>query len=154
MKQLFKYYLPYASISAITIALLLLLGNPILRTVANAIVGEEWGKVLAGYAMGLILPFTLFTAFHIWRARNPGLRRDYFNSTRDCAYSPKQDRQTILKSKEFRMDLIGMAAIALLLTILYMPLYIIIFPLFVPFDLLSWRYLHKSWSKDRLDHES
>ena len=41
MKQLFKYYLPYASISAITIALLLLLGNPILRTVANAIVGEE-----------------------------------------------------------------------------------------------------------------
>ena len=154
MKQFFKYYLPYASISAVVIVLLLILGVPILRTIINAIVEEQLGKVISGYAMGLILPATLFAAFHVWRARNPKLRRDYLNSTRDCAYSPKQDRQTILKSKEFRMDLIGMAAIALLLTILYMPLYIIIFPLFVPFDLLSWRYLHKSWSKDRLDHES
>lgn len=154
MKQYFKYFLPYASISAITIALLLLLGIPILRTVANAIVGEEWGKVLAGYAMGLILPFTLFTAFHIWRARNPRLRRDYLNGTRDCVYVPKQDRLAILKSKEFHMDLIGMAVVTILLTILYMPLYIIIFPLFVPFDLLSWGYLHKSWSKDKHDHKS
>ena len=152
MKHFFRYYLPYASISAITVALLLLLGNPILRTVANAIVGEEWGKSLAGYAMGLILPVTLFAAFHIWRARNAGLRRDYLNGTRDCMYDLKQDRHTILKSRDFRMDLIGMAAISLLLTVFYMPLYIIMFPLFVPFDLWSWRYLHKSWSKDRHDH--
>ena len=152
MKQFFKYFLPYASISAITVALLLLLGNPILRTVANAIVGEEWGKILAGYAMGLILPVTLFAAFHIWRARNAGLRRDYLNGTRDCMYDLKQDRHTILKSREFRMDLIGIAAISLILAVFYMPLYIIMFPLFVPFDLWSWRYLHKSWSKDRHDH--
>ena len=149
MKQFFKYFLPYASISAITVALLLLLGNPILRTVAYAIVGEEWGKILAGYAMGLILPVTLFAAFHIWRARNAGLRRDYLNGTRDCMYDLKQDRHTILKSRDFRMDLIGMAAISLILAVFYMPLYIIIFPLFVPFDLWSWRYLHKSWSMDK-----
>ena len=153
MKQFFKYFLPYASISAIAIVLLLLLGNPILRTVANALAGEEWGKIIAGYAMGLILPFTLFTAFHIWRIRNPRLRREYLNSTRDFAYAPKQDRLTILKSREFRMDLIGMAVVTLLLTILYMPLYIIIFPLFVPFDLWSWGYLHKSWSKGKHEYE-
>ena len=149
MKQFFKYFLPYASISAITVALLLLLGNPILRTVANAIVGEEWGKILAGYTMGLILPVTLFSAFHIWRARNAGLRRDYLNGTRDCMYDLKQDRLTILKSRDFRMDLIGMAAISLILAVFYMPLYIIMFPLFVPFDLWSWRYLHKIWSMDK-----
>lgn len=153
MKQFFKYYLPYASISAVVIVLLLILGVPILRTIINAIVEEQLGKVISGYAMGLILPATLFAAFHVWRARNPKLRRDYLNRVRNRTYEPKEDIRAIIKSKEFCMELVGMAIITLLLTIFYMPLYIIMFPLFIPFDLWSWGYLHKSWSKDKFHCE-
>ena len=151
MKRFFKYFAPYAAMSAVVIAVLLLLGNPILRTVANAIVGETWGKIIAAYAMGLILPSVLFAVFHIWRARNPKLRRDYLNAMREIGYDPKEDKRQIRKSKEFYMELGGMGAVTLLLAILYMPLYIIVFPLFIPFDLWSWQRLHKIWIQEKFD---
>lgn len=149
MKRFFKYFAPYAAMSAVVIALLLLLGNPILRTLSNAMIGEQWGKIIAGYAMGLILPTVLFAVFHLWRARNERLRRDYLNAVRDIPFVAKEDSRLVRKSTEFRMELIGIAIISLLLAILYMPLYIIVILLFIPFDLWSWRRLHKAWIKEK-----
>ena len=149
MKRFFKYFAPYAAMSAVVIAVLLLLGNPILRTLINAMIGEQWGKIIAGYVMGLILPVVLFTVFHLWRARNERLRRNYLNAVRDVSYDAKEDARLVRKSAELRMELLGMALISLLLAILYMPLYVIVLPLFIPFDLWSWRCLHKAWIKEK-----
>ena len=151
MKQFFKYFAPYAAMSTIVIVVLLLLGNPILRTAINAVVGEAWGKIIAGYAMGLILPAVLFAVFHTWRIRNQKLRRDYLNTMREISYEPKEDKRRIRKSKEFYMELGGMAAVSLLLAIFYMPLYIIVFPLFIPFDLWSWKRAHRIWIQEKYD---
>ena len=149
MKRFFKYFAPYAAMSAVVIALLLLLGNPILRALSNAMIGEQWGKIIAGYAMGLILPTVLFAVFHLWRARNERLRRDYLNAVRDIPFVAKEDSRLVRKSTEFRMELIGIAIISLFLAILYMPLYIIVILLFIPFDLWSWSRLHKAWIKEK-----
>lgn len=149
MKAFLKYFAPYATISIVVIALLLLLGNPILLTVANAIVGDKFGRILAGYAMALILPACLFIAFHIRRARSEKMRRDYLNIMRDITFDRRDDRRAMMKSKEFRAELIGMAIITLVLTIFYMPIYIIVFPLFIPFNIWSWGRLHKTWIKEQ-----
>ena len=149
MKRFYKYFAPYAAMSAAVIAVLLLLGNPILRTLINAMLGEQWGKIIAGYAMGLILPAVLFTVFHFWRRRNERLRRDYLNTIRDVSYDAREDARMVRKSTEFRMELIGIAIISLLLAILYMPLCVIVALLFIPFDLWSWSRLHKAWIKEK-----
>lgn len=149
MKAFFKYFAPYAAICIAVVAVLLLLGNPILLTVANAIVGDKFGKILAGYAMALILPACMFIAFHIRRARSERMRRDYLNIMRDIVFDMREDRRTTMKSKEFCFELIGMAIVTLALTIFYMPVYIIVFPLFIPFNIWSWGHLHKAWIKER-----
>ncbi len=152
MKAFFKYFWPYAAICAVAIVLLLVLGKPILLSLANAVVGEQFGKIIAGYAMALILPACIFVAFHVRRARSIKIRRDYLNAMRDIAYHAREDRRTTLKSKEFRMELVGMASVTLLLTIFYMPVYIILFPLFVPFNIWSWGRLHKVWIQEKKEN--
>ena len=144
----FGVYILFGIFSAIASTII---GNTILRTICNAIFGEEKSVTSTQLIMRILFIIIVFIGAFIRILRDDTMKKEYLDSNKEKSYGFKKYAIETLCLSKYQNECIAMGIIVLLFLLLtrtyLFAVFVIIFPLV---SLFAYVYKHNQWIKSRI----
>ena len=146
-RKYFKMFFINLIAFLVAIFFLMFLGDSVIFSVANGIFGEEKGILGTNIIIRILMNLVLIASIHFQNLKNDDDFEAYTSAMKEKEYKYdfKTDIKEIFKGKAFWIEFI-------LFTVLCAAtMFLIAIPLFIPINLFSHVFIHKSWIKEKTE---
>ena len=149
-----KRHLYFVLSYAVGFVFALILSSTVLRTVCNAIIGDEEKALgVARILMVFVIMIIAFIMIYFFKKANVDLRRAYLNEMKDKKHDPRADLAESFRHGIPWDEVVVVSIVTVLFGIRYLPMLgvwpFLNLPLFIVFEAVSNVLKHRSWLKEK-----